>query len=365
MSEITNFSELLKQYIERRFGKEGSAGELARAVNGLFGLDDSEGLKRQSINNWLRGSSPREWWQIAAMTCILCETEDEADELLQVAALDIINIKRSALEEQVLMDEITRKKVEAMVVQHWDEKSEKVAHDSSSINRPQRLSLGILNNRKIVIPLAFIALLIATLGFWMWNQKISAPAEAFKDDFSNSALCKSNWDFVESEYAQCDSENSVLQFNIPPESEPEWMADVVDSTLTGGYLLSRVDFTAALDNLSDPANLGNVGVQTDCHDEGTWMIVQIGGHRQSIYAEYGKNDVGEPDGMVPFGTVSLGQEYTIGLEWLPGGVQVTIDGELQERTIPCSQSEWLQLIAGGETDTHVRGYISDVQVWAR
>lgn len=363
MTDSQNFPELLRYYLTRRLGEEGTTVELAKAVNERFGLDEGEGLKRQTINNWLKESKPRDWWQLAAITCILCETEEEADELLQAAGLDVVDSKRSELEEQILMDEITRKKVEALVVRHWNEKSEREAPKLPSQAPFSTLRLG---KREIIFAAIGTAVLIALLGYIWRPTSVADRPDAFEDDFSNLSRCETNWDFVGSQYAQCNPEEGILQFDIPAGSTSEgWMSDVVDSTLTGGYLLSQINFTAALDSLSTAEALGNIGIQTDCHGNGTWLVVYIGGPRQALYAEYGKNDSEEIDGMIPFDAVLIGQEHDVMLEWLPGGVKVTLDGKVQSRTIPCSQTEWLQLIAGGEPNKHIKGYISQIQVWAK
>lgn len=381
-----SFNDLFTYYFERRLGKEGSAGELSRAVNRLFDLSESEGLKRQSINNWRKGSQPREWWQLGAITCILCETQQEADTLLQVADHDTIHTKRLALAEQLLSDEITRKRVETQVVEFWESKSAE-SEEETDVNSPSNQPLAAEtiespqtfpqpsaqpNRSMMAVAAVLLIALLGVLGYF-WQSRQASPTSpasvsatfAFKDDFSDVSLCESQWDQADAAYAVCDAEAGVLRFDMPAGSEAGWMDDVVDSTLTGDFLFSRIAFTAAINSVSDPATLGRIGIQTDCNGDGTWMVVQIGGPDQSLYAEYGQNDVDQPDGQIYFDEVSVGKEHEIELEWLPYSVRLSLDGETYEQTAPCSSTRWLQLIASGESETHIQGHISEIEAWAK
>lgn len=392
-----DFNDVFTYYFERRLGKEGSAGELARAVNKLFDLDESEGLKRQSINNWRRGSLPREWWQIAAITCILCDTQQEADTLLQAASHNLIDVKRAALAQQVVTDEITRKRVEVQVVAYWDEKSEAersevatatdavsglVPPDTPDISDTETAAEGSsvesvsasppLSTRRNKMAMAVAAVLlmgvlVGGLGYFFWPQQATTEPSStiIVDDFSDLSRCRSQWNLAESAYAECDAQAGVLRFDMPAGSEDGWMDDVVDSTLTGDFLFSRIKFIAAIHRVSNSASSGGIGIQTDCNGDGTWMIAQIGGPDLALYAEYGEDGVDTPDGMMQLGDITIGREHEVELRWLPSSIQVSLDGVTYEETIPCSNTKWLQIIVSGEPETHIQGHISQIEAWTK
>ncbi|MCB0094322.1 MAG: hypothetical protein KDE46_01325 [Caldilineaceae bacterium] len=355
MAVSQNFPQLLQDYLFRRFGEGGNAGVLAKSVNEKFSLEDDVGIKRQSINNWLNGTvaTPRDWWPIAAITCVLCKTEEEANLLLSAAGLQSVASKRAELEQKVLMDELTRERVEAQVIAHWDEKAGILG--GIGVTTPQ---IASHKSNLMLLLIGGCILLVGVLAYLLWPPPTEQSAPNIADDFSNQETCVSAWNFGEAQYTTCENEAGVLRFAPPVNDTGDWYADIVDSARTGDFIVSRVNFTALL----EPASTGRIGVGTDCHDENSWLTVHIDGTNQNVAAAYGQDDE-ENSSTMTFSSVTLGEEHNINLIWRPGGIEVTIDGVVQERAIPCSQTRWLYIFAGGDDNTQSQGYVTDIRIW--
>lgn len=256
---------------------------------------------------------------------------------------------------QALMNEEVREQVESRVIEYWLERSSQAGvavrpsgpqryPAQSNIRGIERFrALLQTNQKRVILGGGILAIIILPLVFWFSRQE--PPAVIF-DDFKDSTRCKMIWDFSASHYAVCQEDLGHLAFDVPVNTGKDWRGDVVDSTLTGKFYISRLNFTVELHNPASQAPLGDIGVQLQCSGEGSWLTVYIGESGHLLFAEYGV-DNSDDSSRIEFSPVTLGEEHNVDLAWVEGGIQVKLDGRVQGKKIPCVRSRQLNLNAGG------------------
>lgn len=190
-------------------------------------------------------------------------------------------------------------------------------------------------------------------------KRVALVEPNFTDDFSGEALNSELWEGQDATYASV--KNGRLLFDTPV-NQDEWYEQYIKSVPV--TRLSRLTFDVVADT-PETYEAGSIGATMGCWNGGGWLNVYAGEDPPHIFVEYASTDEAEGTDVhvISLRPIDRGEIYTVDLNWSNSEVEIMIDNELVNESIPCNRSPYLNIGVSIGYNQKVRGMVDQISVW--